>query len=159
MIIALVFVLAAAASARVLSPPSCARGASFEVYSFDPAHSFHSISGSSFAKSVGECADLCANAAGCTCAFYGLDSMCAWRTDPCSTSEMYIDSKPTLESHGLIALCSRTIDTFRPCHASGPCCKETDECVEKNRWYSQCLPRGTKLCESWTGRVHVCSRV
>lgn len=95
-------------AARVL-PPSCARGASFEVYRYDELKSFHAISGyKEGVASSAACAALCDASKDCSCAFYRSDRSCAWRTSACDKSELFVNDRPTRARYGLLHMC--------PCH-------------------------------------------
>lgn len=158
MIFALSFLVFACANARPIAPPRCSTGSAYEVLAYDAGRSFHSIMGSrAGVADAAACAGLCAKATGCTCAFYGKDKTCSWRTSPCDTSEMFVDAKPRSRRHGLIRVCpAKPLKTYARCGTGSACCSPCDVCIEKNEWYSQCLRRGTKVGADWTGRVKAC---
>jgi hypothetical protein len=93
-------------AARAL-PPSCARGAPFEVYRYDAQKSFHAISGY---KAGVPSKEACAASKGCRCALYRSDRTCVWRTSACHESELFVNDRPTRARYGLIHMC--------PCRAA-----------------------------------------
>lgn len=146
-VLASLLVCASARSIQDQPPPRCARGSAFEVYGYNPAGSFHAIMNSrADVVDAAACAALCARDDGCTCALFQPDHACSWRASSCESSEMFVDARPTNRQHGLIRVCAGTfLKTYDQCggigyNQAGRSCGPADACVEKNKWFSQCLP-------------------